>query len=157
EYYEREPDLRIVVTYDRDARTITVRDNGIGMSYDEVIANIGTIAKSGTREFFASLSGDVAKDARLIGQFGVGFYSSFIVADQVTLVRRRAGLPPSEGVRWESTGEGEYDIETIERADRGTEVTLHLRPEHDELLSRYRLAAVIRKYSDHIAVPIVMR
>jgi molecular chaperone HtpG len=157
DYYEREPDLRIVVGYDKEARTITVRDNGIGMSYDEVIANIGTIAKSGTREFFASLSGDQAKDARLIGQFGVGFYSSFIVADRVTLVTRRAGLPPPEGVRWESDGQGEY---TIERADvpwRGTEVTLHLRPEQDELLGRYRLAAIIRKYSDHVAVPIVMR
>jgi len=157
EYYEREPDLRIVVTYDRDARTITVRDNGIGMSFDEVVANIGTIAKSGTREFFASLSGDQAKDARLIGQFGVGFYSSFIVADRVTLVTRRAGLPAAEGVRWESDGQGEYSIETVERAERGTEVTLHLRPDHEELLDRYRLAAIVRKYSDHIAVPIVMR
>jgi molecular chaperone HtpG len=157
DYYEREPDLRITVTYDRDARTLSVRDNGIGMSFDEVVANIGTIAKSGTREFFASLSGDQAKDARLIGQFGVGFYSSFIVADRVTLVTRRAGLPASEGVRWESDGQGEYTIETIERADRGTEVTLHLRPDHEDLLDRYRLAAIIRKYSDHIAVPIVMR
>jgi len=157
EYYEREPDLRIVVTYDRDARTITVRDNGIGMSFDEVVANIGTIAKSGTREFFASLSGDQAKDARLIGQFGVGFYSSFIVADRVTLVTRRAGLPAAEGVRWESDGQGEYSIEAVERAERGTEVTLHLRPDHEDLLDRYRLAAIVRKYSDHIAVPIVMR
>jgi molecular chaperone HtpG len=157
EYYEREPDLRIEVTYDRDARTITVRDNGIGMSYDEVVANIGTIAKSGTREFFASLSGDQAKDARLIGQFGVGFYSSFIVADKVTLLTRRAGLPPAEGVRWESSGEGEYTIETVDRGERGTEVTLHLREGHDDLLSRYRLAAIVRKYSDHIAVPILMR
>jgi molecular chaperone HtpG len=157
DYYEREPDLRITVTYDRDAGTITVRDNGIGMSFDEVVANIGTIAKSGTREFFASLSGDQAKDARLIGQFGVGFYSSFIVADRVTLVTRRAGSPPSEGVRWTSDGQGEYSIETVERAERGTEVTLHLRDDHKELLDRYRLAAIIRKYSDHIAVPIVMR
>src|SRR4030095_14882428 len=156
EYYEREPDLRIVVTYDPEAHTITVRDNGIGMSYDEVITNIGTIAKSGTREFFASLSGDLAKDARLIGQFGVGFYSSFIVADTVTLVTRRAGLPATDGVRWQSSGEGEYYIEKIGRAERGTEVTLHLRPEHDELLSHYRLAAIIRKYSDHIGVPIMM-
>jgi molecular chaperone HtpG len=157
DYYEREPDLRITVTYDREAKTITVRDNGIGMSFDEVVANIGTIAKSGTREFFASLSGDQAKDARLIGQFGVGFYSSFIVADRVTLVTRRAGLSASDGVRWESDGQGEYSIETVERAERGTEVTLHLRPDHEELLDRYRLAAIIRKYSDHIAVPIVMR
>jgi molecular chaperone HtpG len=157
EYYEREPDLRIVVSYDKDARTITVRDNGIGMSFDEVVSNIGTIAKSGTREFFASLSGDQAKDARLIGQFGVGFYSSFIVADKVALVTRRAGLPPSEGVRWESDGQGEYSIERVDVPPRGTEVTLHLRPDHEELLGRYRLAAIIRKYSDHIAVPIVMR
>src|SRR4051812_21579479 len=157
DYYEREPDLRIAVSYDREARTITVRDNGIGMSFDEVVANIGTIAKSGTREFFASLSGDQAKDARLIGQFGVGFYSSFIVADRVTLVTRRAGLPASDGVRWESNGEGEYTIEPLERPERGTEVTLHLRPDHEDLLDGYRLAAVIRKYSDHIAVPIVMR
>ena len=145
------------MAYDKDARTITVRDNGIGMSHDEVIAHIGTIAKSGTREFFASLSGDQAKDARLIGQFGVGFYSSFIVADRVTLVTRRAGLPASDGVRWESAGEGEYTIERVERAERGTEVTLHLREGQEELLSRWRLAAIIRKYSDHIALPIVMR
>jgi molecular chaperone HtpG len=157
DYYEREPDLRITVTYDREAGTITVRDNGIGMSFDEVVANIGTIAKSGTREFFASLSGDQAKDARLIGQFGVGFYSSFIVADRVTLVTRRAGSTASEGVRWSSDGQGEYTIETVERPERGTEVTLHLRDDHKELLDRYRLAAIIRKYSDHIAVPIVMR
>jgi molecular chaperone HtpG len=157
EYYEREPDLRIEVTYDREAHTITVRDNGIGMSFDEVVANIGTIAKSGTREFFASLSGDQAKDARLIGQFGVGFYSSFIVADKVTLVTRRAGLPPADGVRWESSGEGEYTIEKTEVPARGTVVTLHLRPDHESLLDRYRLAAIVRKYSDHIAVPIMMR
>ncbi|MCC6195563.1 MAG: molecular chaperone HtpG [Burkholderiales bacterium] len=157
EYYEREPDLRIEVIYDRDARTVTVRDNGIGMSFDEVVANIGTIAKSGTREFFASLSGDQAKDARLIGQFGVGFYSSFIVADRVTLVTRRAGLPAADGVRWESSGEGEYGIEVAEVSERGTAVTLHLRPDHEDLLDRYRLAAIVRKYSDHIAVPIMMR
>jgi len=157
EYYESDPDLRIVVTYDKDARTISVRDNGIGMSFDEVVQHIGTIAKSGTREFFASLSGDQAKDARLIGQFGVGFYSSFIVADRVTLVTRRAGLPASEGVRWESAGEGDYTIERIDRPERGTEVTLHLRADQDELLSRHRLAAIIRKYSDHIALPVTMR
>jgi molecular chaperone HtpG len=157
DYYENDPDLRIVVAYDKDARTITVRDNGIGMSFDEVVTHIGTIAKSGTREFFASLSGDQAKDARLIGQFGVGFYSSFIVADRVTLVTRRAGLPAAEGVRWESAGEGEYSIERIDRPARGTEVTLHLREGQDEMLSRHRLAAIVRKYSDHIALPIVMR
>jgi len=157
ELYESDPDLRIVVTYDKDARTISVRDNGIGMSFDEVVTHIGTIAKSGTREFFASLSGDQAKDARLIGQFGVGFYSSFIVADRVTLVTRRAGLPAGEGVRWESAGEGDYTIERIDRPQRGTEVTLHLRADQDEMLSRHRLAAIIRKYSDHIALPVLMR
>ena len=157
QYYEDEPELAITVSFDKDARTISVRDNGIGMSRDEVIAHIGTIAKSGTREFFASLSGDQAKDARLIGQFGVGFYSSFIVADRVTLVTRRAGLPPADGVRWESAGEGEYTLERIDLPARGTEVTLHLREGHDEFLSRARLAAIIRKYSDHIALPIVMR
>jgi molecular chaperone HtpG len=157
DYYERDPDLKIVIGYDKDARTITVRDNGIGMSRDEVIANIGTIAKSGTREFFASLSGDQAKDARLIGQFGVGFYSSFIVADRVTLVTRRAGLPAADGVRWASAGDGEYTIERVDRPQRGTEVTLHLREGQDELLSRWRLAAIIRRYSDHIALPVLMR
>ncbi len=157
EYYESDPDLRITVAFDKEARTITVRDNGIGMSHDEVVAHIGTIAKSGTREFFSALSGDQAKDAQLIGQFGVGFYSSFIVADRVTLLTRRAGLPASEGVGWESAGEGEYTIERIDRAQRGTEVTLHLREGQEELLSRWRLASIIRKYSDHIALPIYMR
>ncbi|MCC7217208.1 MAG: molecular chaperone HtpG [Burkholderiales bacterium] len=157
DYLEGDPDLKIVVAFDQDARTITVRDNGVGMSRDEVIAHIGTIAKSGTREFFASLSGDQAKDARLIGQFGVGFYSSFIVADRVTLVTRRAGLPAEDGVRWESAGEGDYTLTRVDRPQRGTEVTLHLREGQDELLSRWRLASIIRKYSDHIALPIVMR
>ena len=157
DYLESDPDLSIVVAFDKDARTITVRDNGIGMSRDEVIAHIGTIAKSGTREFFASLSGDQAKDARLIGQFGVGFYSSFIVADRVTLVTRRAGLPAADGVRWESAGEGDYTLERVDRPLRGTEVTLHLREGQDELLSHWRLSSIVRKYSDHIALPIVMR
>ena len=157
DYYESDPDLSIRVAFDKDARTITVSDNGIGMSHDEVIANIGTIAKSGTREFFATLTGDAAKDARLIGQFGVGFYSSFIVADRVTLVTRRAGRPAAEGVRWDSNGEGEYTIEAVERAARGTEITLHLREAHDEFLSRWKLASIIRKYSDHIALPILMK
>ena len=157
ELYESDADLKIRVAFDKEARTITVADNGIGMSHDEVIANIGTIAKSGTREFFASLSGDEAKDASLIGQFGVGFYSSFIVADRVTLTTRRAGLPPGQGVRWESSGEGEYTIEPVARAGRGTEVVLHLRESQGDLLSRWRIASIIRKYSDHIALPIVMR
>src|SRR4051812_44287683 len=157
ELYEDDPELEIRVSFDKDARTITITDNGIGMSHDEVIANIGTIAKSGTREFFASLSGDEARDARLIGQFGVGFYSSFIVADRVTLTTRRAGLPPDEGVSWESSGEGDYTIERIARPQRGTQIVLHIREGQDELLSRWRLASIIRKYSDHIALPIVMR
>jgi len=155
--YESDPDLRIRVAFDKEARTITVSDNGVGMSHDEVITHIGTIAKSGTREFFASLSGDEAKDARLIGQFGVGFYSSFIVADRVTLITRRAGLPAEEGVRWESAGEGDYTIERVTRRQRGTEIVLHLREEQNELLSRWRLSSIIRKYSDHIALPILMR
>lgn len=155
--YEGESDLKIRVSFDKDARTITVSDNGIGMSREEVIENIGTIAKSGTREFFESLTGDQARDAHLIGQFGVGFYSSFIVADNVTVTTRRAGLPLGQGVRWSSTGEGEYTIEMIEKTHRGTDVTLQLRPEEDEFLNAYRLQAIIRKYSDHIALPIVMK
>jgi molecular chaperone HtpG len=154
--YEDDPDLYIRVTYDKAARTITVADNGIGMSRQEVIENIGTIAKSGTREFLERLTGDQARDAHLIGQFGVGFYSSFIVADRVTLITRRAGLTPEHGVRWESTGEGEYTIETVVRPQRGTEVILHLREGEDELLSGERLRAIIRKYSDHITLPIRM-
>ncbi len=132
-------------------------DNGVGMSREEVIANIGTIAKSGTREFLAALTGDQAKDARLIGQFGVGFYSSFIVADRVTLLTRRAGRPATEGVRWESDGTGEYTIETVEKASRGTDVTLHLREGLDDFLSDAKLKSILRKYSDHIAIPIVMQ
>ncbi len=155
--YESDPDLRIRVAFDTDARTITLSDNGVGMSRDEVVANIGTIAKSGTREFLASLTGDQARDARLIGQFGVGFYSSFIVADRVTLVTRRAGLPAGEGVRWESDGTGEYTVETVEKRTRGTDVILHLREGEDDFLSDFRLKALARKYSDHIAIPIVMQ
>jgi molecular chaperone HtpG len=158
--YESDPDLRIRVSFDKAARTITISDNGIGMSRDEVIANIGTIARSGTREFFQSLTGDQARDAHLIGQFGVGFYSSFIVADRVTLVTRRAGLPALEAVRWEcdmAQGTGAYDIESVEKAGRGTDVILHLREGEDELLDDVRLKGMIRKYSDHIAIPIVMK
>jgi len=155
--YENDPDLRIRVRFDPKARTITVSDNGIGMSRDEVVQNIGTIAKSGTREFLERLTGDQAKDAHLIGQFGVGFYSSFIAADRVTVHTRRAGLEASEAVRWESDGGGEYTIEPADKADRGTEVTLHLRPGEDELLDGHRLRGIIRKYSDHILVPIVMK
>ena len=154
--YEGEGDLKIWVSYDKNARTVTVADNGIGMSRAEIIDNIGTIAKSGTREFFAALSGDRAKDAKLIGQFGVGFYSAFIVADRVTVSSRRAGLGPEHGVRWESDGKGEYTVETVERPKRGTEVVLHLREDLDEFLDGYRLRSIIHKYSDHISIPIAM-
>ncbi|WP_430229658.1 molecular chaperone HtpG [Nitrosomonas communis] len=155
--YESDSDLKILVSYDKEARTITISDNGIGMSRQEVIDNIGTIAKSGTREFFNSLTGDQAKDAHLIGQFGVGFYSAFIVADKVTLITRRAGLTPEHGVQWESAGEGDYTLETVEKKDRGTQIILHLREDEDELLSGFRLKSIIRRYSDHITLPIVMK
>jgi molecular chaperone HtpG len=157
--YESDPELRIRISVDAAARTLTVSDNGIGMSREEVVANIGTIARSGTREFFRSLTGDQAKDARLIGQFGVGFYSSFIVADRVTLLTRRAGAPAGEGVRWEcdmGQGSGEYTIETVARPSRGTDVILRLREGGDEFLDPARLRQLVRKYSDHIAIPIVM-
>ena len=154
---ENQGEFQIRVTYDKAARTITVADNGIGMSRDEVIANLGTIAKSGTREFFARLSGDQQKDAHLIGQFGVGFYSSFIVADKVTVITRRAGEQAEQGVRWESDGDGEFSIEMVEVAQRGTTITLHLRPDQDDLLSGWKLREIIRKYSDHIVQPIVMK
>ena len=155
--FESDPDPKIRVSVDAQARTITVSDNGIGMSRQEVIEHIGTIAKSGTREFFAQLTSDSAKDAHLIGQFGVGFYSSFIVADRVTLVTRRAGSTPEHGVRWESAGEGDYTVETVRKETRGTDVILHLRPEEDELLSGMRLREILRKYSDHITLPILMK
>jgi molecular chaperone HtpG len=154
--YEGDPELKIWVSFDKAARTITIRDKGIGMSREEVIENIGTIAKSGTQQFLKSLSGDQSKDRHLIGQFGVGFYSAFIVADRVTLLTRRAGLSAEHGVCWESSGEGEYTIETVERPSRGTEVILHLRETEDELLNDYRLRSIIKKYSDHITLPIVM-
>ncbi|HMA32793.1 MAG TPA: molecular chaperone HtpG, partial [Casimicrobiaceae bacterium] len=155
--FEDDAELSIRVDYDPAARTLTVADNGIGMNRDEVIANLGTIAKSGTREFFARLSGDQQKDAHLIGQFGVGFYSSFIVADRVTVVTRRAGEKPDQGVRWESAGAGEFDVEVIDKAGRGTEITLHLREGQDDLLSGTRLRSIIRRYSDHIVQPIRMK
>ena len=154
---EEHPDLAVEVEVDPTARTITVTDNGVGMSRQEVIDNIGTIAKSGTREFVAQLTGDQTQDAQLIGQFGVGFYSSFIVADRVTLTTRRAGLGAGEAVRWESTGEGDYTIEADSREARGTEVVLHLRDGEDELLSGPALRAIVQKYSDHITIPILMR
>ena len=150
-------ELAIRVGYDKAARTITVSDNGIGMSRQEAIDHLGTIAKSGTREFFAQLTGDQQKDAQLIGQFGVGFYSSFIVADQVTVVTRRAGTPATDAVRWESDGGGEFSVEPAERVESGTDVTLHLREGEDELLEGFRLKAIVSKYSDHISAPIRMR
>ncbi|MCG1019157.1 MULTISPECIES: molecular chaperone HtpG [Burkholderiaceae] len=155
--YEDDPNLRIRIAYDKAARTITVDDNGIGMSRDDAVSHLGTIARSGTKEFFAKLSGDQQKDAALIGQFGVGFYSGFIVADRITVESRRAGLPADQGVRWESTGDGEFSVETIQRAQRGTSITLHLREGEDELLSSYRLKSIIQKYSDHIGLPILMK
>ena len=154
--YEGDGDLKVRVSFDRDARTITVRDNGVGMTREEVAANLGTIARSGTRRFFESLTGDSAKDAQLIGQFGVGFYSCFIVSGRVTVTSRRAGRPASEGVRWESGGEGEFTVETVEVEPRGTEVVLHLREGEDEFLDRYRLQGIVRKYSDHVSIPILM-
>jgi molecular chaperone HtpG len=154
--YEGDSDLKIRVDYDSKQKTITVTDNGIGMSRDEITENLGTIAKSGTRRFFESLTGDLSKDARLIGQFGVGFYSAFIVAEKVEVTSRRAGLPRTEGVRWTSTGEGEFTVETIDRAKRGTKVVLYLRKDAKEFLDGYRLRSIIKKYSDHISLPIVM-
>ncbi len=155
--YESDSDLKIRVSYDSSERTITISDNGIGMSRQEVIDHIGTIAKSGTREFFNSLTGDQVKDAHLIGQFGVGFYSAFIIAEKVTLITRRAGLTSEHGVRWESSGEGDYTLETIEKSGRGTDITLHLRKDEDEFLNGMRIRSIIRKYSDHITLPIVMK
>ncbi|MEW6515233.1 MAG: molecular chaperone HtpG [Pseudomonadota bacterium] len=150
-------DLKIRIGYDKDNRTLTIADNGIGMNRDEVIANLGTIAKSGTREFFSQLTGDQQKDAHLIGQFGVGFYSSFIVADKVTVRTRRAGETADQGVEWVSDGGGEFSIAMIDRPTRGTEITLHLRADQDDLLSSWKLKSIIRKYSDHIVQPIVMK
>lgn len=155
--FEDDPNLRIRVDFDKERRTVTISDNGIGMSRQEVSETIGTIASSGTRQFVEALTGDQAKDSQLIGQFGVGFYSSFIVADKVTLVTRRAGLGPEHGVRWESTGEGGYTLETVEKQGRGTDVILHLREDESEFLEGYRLRSIISKFSDHIAIPIEMR
>jgi len=155
--YGNDHELKIKVSFNKDARTITISDNGIGMSRDEAIAHLGTIAKSGTKEFFGRLSGDQQKDAALIGQFGVGFYSGFIVADRITVESRRAGLDAKQGVRWESGGEGDYTIEDIEKTSRGTDIILHLREGEDELLSAWKLKNIIRKYSDHISLPIQMQ
>jgi molecular chaperone HtpG len=155
--YEEAPNLEVRVGFDKQARTLTVNDNGIGLSQQEAIDNLGTIAKSGTREFVSRLSGDQKADAQLIGQFGVGFYSGFIVADRIVVESRRAGLPPEEGVRWTSAGAGDFEVETISRPERGTSVTLHLREEAAEYLSTWKLKSIINKYSDHISLPILMR
>ena len=155
--FENDSDLKIKVSFDKTARTITISDNGIGMSRDEAIEHLGTIAKSGTREFFSRLSGDQQKDAALIGQFGVGFYSAFIVADRITVETRRAGMAVNQGVRWESAGEGDFSVETIDKLSRGTDITLHLREGEDEFLSSWSLKSIIRKYSDHISLPIQMQ
>jgi molecular chaperone HtpG len=154
--YENQSDLNIRVSFDKEARTLTIADSGIGMSRDEVIANLGTIAKSGTRDFFTKLSGDQQKDAHLIGQFGVGFYSAFIVADKVSVQTRRAGEKSDQGVLWESDGGGEFSIEMVEKVTRGTEITLHLRADQDDLLAGYKLREILRKYSNHIVQPILM-
>ncbi|MBN4073642.1 MAG: molecular chaperone HtpG [Gammaproteobacteria bacterium] len=150
-------DLNIRIKVDKDKRTVSVIDNGVGMSRDEVIANIGTIARSGTKTFFESLTGDQAKDSHLIGQFGVGFYSAFIVADEVTVLTRRAGQAADTAVKWQSKGDGEYTLENIEREQRGTEVILHIRKDMDEFLEALRLQTIARKYSDHISLPILMK
>ncbi len=155
--FEGDSELKIRISFDKDARTLTVSDNGIGMSRDEVVDHLGTIAKSGTAQFLQKLTGDQKKDSHLIGQFGVGFYSSFIVADRVEVFTRRAGLPAAEGVHWESAGEAEYSVETVEKAERGTTVVLHLREEALEFADHWRLRSIVKKYSDHIAIPIVMR
>jgi molecular chaperone HtpG len=155
--YGDAPNLEVRVSFDAQARTITITDNGVGLSEAEAIANLGTIAKSGTREFVDKLSGEQARDAQMIGQFGVGFYSGYIVADRITVESRRAGLKPEEGVRWSSAGTGDFEVETITRPERGTAVTLHLREGEDEFLAHWKLKSTIAKYSDHISLPILMR
>jgi molecular chaperone HtpG len=156
ELYEDAPTLDIRLSYDEAAKTVTITDNGIGMSAEEAVANLGTIAKSGTKEFLSQLDGDKKKDANLIGQFGVGFYSGFIVADRMVVETRRAGAPASEGVRWASNGTGDFEVETIERAARGTSVTLHLREGEEDFPSHWRLKSIVGKYSDHISLPVLM-
>ena len=157
EYYENDPDLHVRVSLDKDAKTITISDNGIGLSQQEAIDNLGTIAKSGTKDFMSKLSGDQKADAQLIGQFGVGFYSGFIVADKITVESRRAGLDASEGVRWISGGTGDFEVEQIEKASRGTSIILHLRDDALDYLESYKVKQIINKYSDHISLPIEMQ
>lgn len=154
--FESDSELKIRVSFDKEARTITIEDNGIGLSREDAIEHLGTIAKSGTKEFFGKLSGDQQKDAALIGQFGVGFYSAFIVADKVTVRSRKAGLPAAQGVEWESKGDGEFSVEALEKADRGTQIILHLKADEEELLSGWKLKSILTKYSDHISLPIQM-
>lgn len=155
--YESEPELRVRIRFDKDAKTLTISDNGIGMSREDVIENLGTIAKSGTREFLSRMTGDQKKDSHLIGQFGVGFYSSFIVADKVTVQSRLAGLGHEHGVSWESKGDGEYTVANLEKATRGTDIILHLKEDQDEFLNEWRLRTIITKYSDHLNLPIQLR
>ncbi|NWG74169.1 MAG: molecular chaperone HtpG [Rubrivivax sp.] len=155
--WEDAPNLEIRVFFDKDAKTLTIRDNGIGMSAEEAVAHLGTIAKSGTREFLAQLEGEKKKDANLIGQFGVGFYSGFIVADRITVLSRRAGVSAAEGVRWSSEGAGEFEVEAIDKPERGTDVILHLREGEEEFLSTWKLKSIVSKYSDHISLPILMK
>ncbi|MDD2724966.1 MAG: molecular chaperone HtpG [Methylovulum sp.] len=154
--YEGDSELKIRLEFDKEKGTITIIDNGVGMTREEVQEHIGTIAKSGTKQFFEALTGDQAKDSELIGQFGVGFYSAFIVADKVTLITRKAGQAADQATRWESAGEGDYTIETVEKAGRGTEIVLHLKEAESEFLDGYRIRSIIRKFSDHISLPIVM-
>jgi len=157
ELYEDDGDLKIRIEFDKDAKTVTIEDNGIGMTRDEVVEHLGTIAKSGTSQFFSQLTGDQAKDSALIGQFGVGFYSSFIVADKVDVFTRKAGAEKADGVHWSSTGEGEFTIATTEKAGRGTRIVLHLKEGEDEFADGWRLRSLVRKYSDHIAIPVIMQ
>ena len=154
--YEDAPNLEVRVSFDKDAKTLTIQDNGIGMSAQEAIDHLGTIAKSGTKDFMGKLTGDQKADAQLIGQFGVGFYSGFIVADKITVESRRAGLKADEGVRWVSSGAGDFEVENITRPARGTSVILHLRDDAEEFLNAWKLKQVIGKYSDHISLPILM-
>ena len=157
ELYEADPDLKVRVSFDKEAKTLSITDNGIGMSEQEAIDHLGTIAKSGTRDFMSKLSGDQKNDAQLIGQFGVGFYSGFIVADRIVVESRRAGLPTNQGVRWSSDGTGEFEVSDIERAERGTQITLHLKDDSLDYLNAWKLKSVINKYSDHISLPILMQ
>ena len=154
--YGNEGDLRVRVSLDEAAKTITISDNGIGMTRDEVISHLGTIAKSGTKEFFSQLSGDQSKDSKLIGQFGVGFYSAFIVADKVTVRTLKAGAAPDSAVEWESAGEGDYTLASADKTSRGTEIVLHLRDGEGEFLSKWKVESIITKYSDHISIPVEM-